>query len=262
MSLSGKRVVITRPRDQAEGLGRALEARGASAIYLPTIAIEPPQSWGPVDEAIEALRRGSYDWVAFTSTNGVRGFLSCLDDPAALRDVKVAAVGKATAAELDARGITSALVPAESSAADLARALGTTGTTILLPRAEEVPSEMTDVLANNGWQPHEVAVYRTVPAPRTDAADQIEAGDFDAITFSSASSVRGFLGMDFDIERLCLTPTTPPQRLVACIGPVTAAACGAWNLRVDAIADERTSEGLAGRLASAFERGDRRAMGT
>lgn len=254
MELAGKRVVVTRSRGGKGRLSDLLAERGAEVITLPTIAIEPPQSWGPVDDAIRMLAQGSFEWVAFTSVNAVEKFcsrLGCMPGEV-FRSTKVAAVGSATGEALAERSIKVELVPQDFTAEALAAALGEGEGSILLPRAEEVPPVMVDVLRGAGWKPHEVAAYRTVPAPaQGEAFDRVATGDFDIVTFTSASTVRGFAGLSLNLDRLGLIEGAGGDRTVACIGPVTAAECSARSIRVDVVAGEHTARGLVDALAMA-----------
>lgn len=247
MGLDGRRVVVTRRPEQAGRLSAALRAANADVIELPTIRIEPPRSWTEVDDSIRKLASGSFDWVAFTSVNAVERFLSRLGCmPAdAFGSTKVAAVGPATGEVLEANGINVDLVPDSYTGVSMARALGEGSGTILLPRAADVPPDMVEQLQAAGWKTHEVAVYRTLPAePEGPAYEEVAAGYFDIVTFASASAVKGFLGMGFDIGGLGLRPQDTPRRLVACIGPITAETCTQGGLRVDVIATEHTVEGF------------------
>lgn len=252
MSLDGRRIVVTRRPAQAGTLVGALEAAGADVIALPTIAIEPPPSWAEVDDSIRKLAQGAYDWVAFTSANAVEAFcsrLGCMPQEV-FKTAKVAAVGPATAGALAERDISVDLVPESYTAVAVGEALGEgSGSTILLPRAAEVPPDLTDRLRGSGWVAEQVAVYRTVPCTdRGPEYEAVERGDFDTITFASASAVKAFLGIGFPIDALGLVEGTSPERTVACIGPVTADECRSHGLRVDVVARDHTVDGLVSAL--------------
>lgn len=246
MDLAGLTVVVTRAKAQAQRLADLLEAEGASPLILPTIQIEDPADWAAADQAASDLARGRYEWVLFTSANGVERFCQRLGAPEQrLAGVKVGAVGRATAALLTERGIGVDLVATSYTGVDLARELGAGSGEILLPRAEVVPPQMAEVLRENGWRPHDVAVYRTVPAPVDGPeASQVLNGGFDVVTFTSASTAAGFAGMIGDPGSLGLGPTDQPRRLVACIGPLSAEACAEAGMRVDIEATDHTVEGL------------------
>lgn len=246
MDLSGRTVVVTRARAQAQRLGDLLTAEGAHPVLLPTIAIEDPADWTAANDAVRALVAGRYEWVLFTSANGVERFCSRLGAPAEdLSHAKVAAVGRTTASLLTERGVGVDLIATSYTGAELAAEIGRGSGSVLLPRAEVVPPHMTAILKQNGWEPHDVAVYRTVPAPVSgDEARRVLDGDFDVVTFTSASTATGFAGMIGDPGRLSLGRLDPPRRVVACIGPLSAEACGEAGIRVDVEAPVHTVEGL------------------
>ncbi len=247
MGLDGARVVVTRSTEQSGKLSTLLRDRGAEVIEVPTIAIEPPESWADVDDAVRRLFQGEFEWVAFTSTNAVQRFFSRLGCMPAevFTKTKVAAVGSATRALLNEHGVGVDLVPESFTAVALARSLGKGSGSVLLPRAADVPEDMGRALQAAGWKPHEVATYRTVPAERGAQADIVASGEFDIITFTSASTVRGFTGMFPD------APAVVDGKIVACIGPVTAEACREAGLAVDVEAAEHTAQGLVDALAMA-----------
>lgn len=249
MSLTGKVVVVTRSSQGSERLRPMLEASGAEVLSVPTIEIVPPSVWGPVDAAVQLLEDGEFTWVAFTSAKGVDGFLSrlSLSPEDVFSKVKVAAVGTSTAAALEGAGIDTDLVPPRFTGEALADALGPGPGTVLLPRAEEVPPLMTEILRGRGWNTHEVAVYRTVPAaPTGPDAEAVRAGAFDIVTFTSASTARGFAD-SFGLGGL-------EGKVVACIGPVTAAACTEAGMTVGIVAEEHTLDGLVAAIAEQMGR--------
>jgi uroporphyrinogen-III synthase len=242
----GRTIVVTRRRQQAETFSRTLERVGAKVVALPTIEVVDPESWDEVDDSIRRLAEGGFDWVAFTSANSVERFFARLRGmPSdAFRETKVAAVGIATKRSLEVGGVTVDLVPESYTAEHLAAALGDAGGSILLPRAADVPPDMVDGLSAKGWDVHEVAVYRTVPASGEDpAADVVRAGKYDAVTFTSASTVKGFVGM-LGIPPELSAGAGSSDHLVVCIGPVTAKVCSDLGLRVDLVAEEHSSQGL------------------
>lgn len=245
MGLDGARVVVTRSTQQSGKLSTLLRERGAEVIEVPTIAIEPPDSWAGVDDAVRRLFQGEFEWVAFTSANAVQRFFSRLGCMPAevFTKTKVAAVGSATRALLNEHGVGVDLVPDSFTAVAIAQSLGEGSGTVLLPRAAEVPEDMALALQAAGWKTHEVAAYRTVPAERGEQADIVASGEFDIITFTSASTVAGFTGMFPD------APAVVEGKIVACIGPVTASACRDAGLTVDVEASEHTAEGLVDALA-------------
>ena len=247
---------MTRPRAQAERLATLLEASGAEVVALPTIVIEPPDDWGPLDTAMRRLE--SYRWVVFTSVNGVAAFRERLAhaglDTRRLIGRHVAAIGPETAEELHRGGIEPDLVPDEYRAEGLLEALRPRlgrGDSVLLVRAAEARDVLPRELEARG-NPVTVA-----PAYRTVFADQGEerlrgllvAGRLDAVTFTSSSTVRGFLA---------LLGVTEARRLledvvVAVIGPVTAETATQHGLRVTVMPHEYTIPALADALAGHFE---------
>jgi len=240
--LSGRRVVVTRPEDQAEGLCSRLRALGAEPVEFTVIAIAPPETGGSLDQAIARLN--SYDWLIFTSVNGVEYFWARLEAPEALAAgpaqfpaAKVAAIGPATATALRRRGVQVCLVPAEYRAEAILDEIGdVAGQTILLPRADIARPALADGLRDKGAHVDEVPAYRTVPAtPAAAAFDALRAG-VDVIAFTSSSTVRNFVARTAGLSY--------GDPLVACIGPVTAATARELGLRVDVVAKEYTIEGL------------------
>lgn len=246
MELTDLRVVVTRQPGKAATLTGALEERGARVIELPTITIEPPESWTEVDSSIRSLFAGEFEWVAFTSANAVERYFSrlgCMPGEVFTK-TKVAAVGTSTRAALEEGGISVDLVPDNYTAAALAQALGPGAGKVLLPRAAEVPPDMERELTAGGWTPHHVTTYRTVPArAEGETAEAVGRGEFDVVTFTSASTARGFAGM-FD-------PLPLTGKKVACIGPVTTAACRELGITVDIEAEEHTIDGLVHALTMA-----------
>ena len=243
MTVVGMRVVVTRAKEQAPSLGRALAAAGAHVVYVPAIAIADPSSWDELDRALELVDRGEYDWIAFPSANAVDRFFRRLRVASAgLGGAQVAAVGRATARALDRRGASPDLVPDEFTMAALADALGSGPGRVLIPRAQDAPPLPT-TLASRGWSVEEVPAYRNERAARTPAHDVVEAGDFDAIVFMSPSAVDGLLDAVAHAG-LGLAGDEDARRIVACIGPSTAAAARRRGLRVDVVPDEHTAQGL------------------
>jgi uroporphyrinogen-III synthase len=240
--LSGRRVVVTRPEDQAEGLCSRLRALGAEPVEFPVIAIAPPEPGGPLDQAIARL--SSYDWLIFTSVNGVECFWERLEasealaaGPVQLAAAKVAAIGPATASALRRRGVQVCLVPAEYRAEAILDEIGdVAGQAILLPRADIARPALADGLRARGAQVDEVPAYRTVPATPAAAAFEALRAGVDVITFTSSSTVHSFVAQTEGLSY--------GDPLVACIGPVTATTARGLGLRVDVVAKEYTVDGL------------------
>jgi uroporphyrinogen III methyltransferase/synthase len=233
--LFGRTVVVTRAREQASALRRRLEDLGATVIELPTIAIEPLPVARP--------EPGRHAWVVFTSENGVDGYCTrgLADhgfDSRALGGVRVAAIGPGTAAALVRHGIRPDLVPERFVAESLLEAFppALSGERVLLARAETARDVLPDGLARLGYEVDVVPVYRTVvAAPAPADVEAVRAGDVDAITFTSSSTVTNFA------EIVGPVPETAP---VVSIGPVTSATARGLGLTVAAEADPHTIEGV------------------
>jgi len=225
-------------------LVKLLDQRGARAIVAPTIALRPVRS-AALSAALRDLAAGRYEWLVLTSPATIAMLADRLAGP---RDVRaaVAAVGDGTAeafrrwARRDAD-----LRPRTFTVAALARAFPRGEGRVLCPRADIAPDGLEEALQAKGWSAERVDAYRTVFARRLprDAADALGAGAVDAVTFTSASTVRGFVGALGAVRGL-------PK--VVCIGPVTAAEARAHGLTVHAVADPHTTDGLVGALERVF----------
>ena len=252
------RVVVTRPRHQADALGRAFEERGAKVVYFPTIEIQDPPSWDRLDLAIRKLADGLYSWVVFTSSNGVERFFQRLDvaelDARALGRTRVAAVGSTTERVLREHGIRADFVPESFTGEALAETMGRGLGRVLIPRAEVAPHDMIEILESAGFIPEEVVAYRTVVASRrTPEAKDIASGDFDVVTFLSGSAATGFVGVFGPPAVLDLAPSDGNDgtgRTVAAIGPKTAEVAIDLGFRVDVVAPDHTAEGLIEAVAA------------
>lgn len=237
--LTGRRVVVTRPQDQAEALCDRLRALGAEPIFFPVIAIAPPERGGALDQAIQGL--AEYDWIIFTSVNGVEHFWARLTAhagprPSAPRS-KIAAIGPATAEALSQRGVSVHLMPAEYRAEAILDVIGdVAGQRILLPRADIARPALAEGLRAMGARVDEAPAYHTVQGkPPPAAFDALRAG-VDVIIFTSSSTVRNFVALTKGLNY--------GDPFVACIGPVTAATAHELGLRVDMVAEEYTVDGL------------------
>lgn len=227
--LFGKRIVVTRARGQASSLVRLLAEAGAQVVEFPTIEIAPPASY----ESLDRVFSERWDWIVFTSTNGVASFASRLPtDIRSLAGTKIAAVGEATADELRARGIRADLVPEKFQSIALlprfAEDLG--GVRIAVVRAEEGRDELLDGLRQRGAHVHLAVAYRTVAV----AGDAADLQGIDAITFTSSSTVDNFFALSPAIG----------NALLASIGPVTSAALRKHGHRPDIEAESATVEAL------------------
>ncbi len=234
--LAGKTIVVTRPADQSVELVRRLRGLGASAIVAPTIEIAPVRS-AALTRALRDLAAGRFAWITLTSRSTVEMLASRLDTPSDIR-AKVAAIGDGTAKAFRAwaRRLPD-LTPATFTTAGLARAFPRGEGLVLCARADIAPAGLEDALAAKGWSPVRIDAYRTRMA-RTlpaEARAALRDGRVDAITFTSASTVRGFVGA------MGVVRGNPK---VVCIGPVTAREAREHGLRVSAVARPHTIEGL------------------
>lgn len=244
--LFGRTVLVTRAREQASTLTAALEELGAACVEAPVIRLVPPADSAPLDTAIHNLDH--YDWVIFTSANGVRFFWQrlrqCGRDARALGRARLAAIGTGTAAALAACGLAADVVPAEFRAEGLAAALADedlAGRRVLIPRAKVARDVLPTLLTQRGAQVTVVEAYATTMAD-TDAAalrELLSRGGVDVVTFTSSSTVTNLLRLLAPHGAAALAGVK-----VACIGPITAAAAAERGLTVTATAREYTIDGL------------------
>ena len=272
LQLRNKRVLVTRTREQAGVLSEHLRTAGALPIELPVIRIVPPSDWQPLDQALRALAEGhAYDWLVFTSANGVKMVFSRLHElglePEIVRETRIATIGPATAAALADYGLSAALVPAEFIAESVAEALrdeaeqrGATlaGQRVLLARAAEARQVLVSELEQMGARVDVVVAYQTVPVAQDDTRGRevialLRQQQLDAITFTSSSTVHHFMHwlsqLAPDIAILLAYPDQQPARpLIACIGPITAQTARDYGLEVSVEAREFTTAGLVDAL--------------
>ena len=254
--LAGKVVVVTRPRAQAQAFAGLLEAAGARVLLVPTISIEPPTSWEPLDRALERL--DDYRWAVFTSVNGVEMTRRRLEGKGrgadALRGCRLAAIGPATAEALHAMGLETEVVPEEYVAEALAErlcALIRPRERVLLARAAEARDVLVTLLEAAGARVDEVPAYRTRPERAEDAGElrgALVLGKVDVVTFTSSSTVRHFAEL-FPGEDL---PGLLRGVAVACIGPVTRATALALGLETRIVPREYTIPALAQAIADHY----------
>jgi uroporphyrinogen-III synthase len=236
-TLEGRVILVTRPRQRAGELVALLRDRGAVPLVAPAVEVRPAPA-GPLDRAGAQLASGRFDWVAFTSRAAVEALAGHLGRG---RPSRVAAVGDGTAAALRDLGVEPELVPATFTTEALGKAFPRGRGRVLLARADIAPDGLEFALRAKGWTPVRVHAYRTRLSAKMppSAARALREGRVDAITFTSASTVEGFLRMAGD--DLGVLRRRPK---IACIGPVTAGAARRAGLRVDAVASPHTIEGL------------------
>ena len=243
-TLAGRTVLVTRPLEQSAELVRALERRGATAILAPAIELVPSRS-AALTKALRELSAGSeYAWITLTSPRTVEMLVANLK-PREVR-AKVAAIGEGTAEAFRrfARRDPD-LVPRVYTTLGLARAFPRGQGRVLCARADIAPEGLEEVLAAKGWSPERVEAYRTRLArslPK-EARDALRRGEVDAVTFTSASTVRGF------VRALGAVKGTPK---VVCIGPVTSREAREHGFSVSAVAAPHTITGVVQALERVF----------
>ena len=251
--LFGWRVLVPRTKDQAGSVSERLRAYGAVPEEVPTIAVEPPRTPQQMERAVKGLVTGRYQWVAFTSVNAVRAVREKLEeyglDARAFAGVKVAAVGEQTGRALLDFGIKPDLVPeGEQSGEGLAAAwqpydsLSDPINRVLLPRADIATETLVARLNELGWETEDVTAYRTVRAapPPAPIREAIKGGGFDAVLFTSSSTVRNLIG---------IAGKPHAVTVIAVIGPQTAKTAAEFGLRVDVKAPKPSATGLVDALA-------------
>ncbi len=252
--LFGWRVLVPRTKEQASSVCDQLRGYGAVPEQVPTIAVEPPRTPQQMERAVRGLVTGRYQWVGFTSANAVRAIREKFEeyglDARAFAGVKIAAVGEQTAASLRAFGIAPDLMPdGEQSAEGLAKAwpayddLLDPINRVLLPRADIATEGLVSRLTELGWEAEDVTAYRTVRAapPPAPIREAIKGGGFDAVLFTSSSTVRNLIG---------IAGKPHAVTVIAVIGPETAKTAAEFGLRVDVEADKPSTALLVEALAA------------
>lgn len=255
--LFGKRIVVTRAREQAAPLVKSIERQGGEAIEFPVIAIAEPDSWEELDDAIGSLEE--FDWIVFTSVNGVERFFRRLHqsgrDSRALHAIKTAAIGEQTARALERKGFNADVVPGDYIAEGLIREfrdLDIKGKRIVIPRAAEAREVLPEKLVEMG------AIVRVVPAYKTitplgghvediveEIKEMLSRGMIDAVTFTSSSTVRNF--MELIAEPGLMTGVT-----LACIGPITAHTLTGLGFEPDIVCEKHTVHALVNELSNYY----------
>jgi uroporphyrinogen III methyltransferase/synthase len=252
--LYGWKVLVPRTKEQAGAMSERLRGYGAVPVEVPTIAVEPPRTPTQMERAIKGLVTGRFEWIVFTSTNAVRAVREKFEefglDARAFAGVKIACVGEATAAAVRSFGINPELVPSgEQSSEGLLADFPPFDDVldpinrVLLPRADIATETLAAGLRELGWEIDDVTAYRTVRAapPAAEIRDAIKSGGFQAVCFTSSSTVRNLVG---------IAGKPHARTVVACIGPQTAATAREFGLRVDVEPETATVPALVDALAA------------
>ncbi|GAB4260852.1 uroporphyrinogen-III C-methyltransferase [Thermincola ferriacetica] len=245
--LFGKRVLVTRSREQASALSEKIEALGGEPWEFPTIDIAEPDDFGPMDRAIEEIEK--YDWIILTSVNGVKSFFKRLNDKTKdirdLKGIRLCAIGPKTREELEKYGLRCDFVPNEYRAEAIIEGLKNedmSGKKVLLPRADIARKIIPDTLKELGAEVEEVVAYKTVMGAGNAQLlrDMLAEKKLQILTFTSSSTVKNFVQM-LDAPNLqdLLADVT-----VASIGPITSNTAKELGIRVDVEAQEYTIDGL------------------
>ncbi len=258
--LLGRTILITRTAEGNASEKAKLEELGAKIFELPTIRIAPPTSWGPIDRAISGI--GEFDWIIFTSANGVREFfkrLEVLGQKASLmermkqRHLSIACVGLSTEKELKAKGYNTDFVPkvflTSSLGEELANFTNVRGRRILLARAEKASEKIVEILEAKGAIVTNAPVYSTITGQGGALAGEIFNSLTD-LTLTSPSTVDGLLAL-ISAERI-----KSSKIMIHCIGPVTERAARASGLEVASVAREHTIDGLVQSMADFVTRAE------
>ncbi len=254
--LFGRRIVVTRARTQAGELSCRLEDLGSEVMEFPTIEIKPPEDFAPLDESIRELH--SFDWLVFTSVNGVEAFLDRLrhhglDVRSVPKNAKIAAIGPATAERIEEAGLRVDVVPREYRAEALLEEVSQgslAGQRFLIPRAKVAREVLPEKLREAGAEVMVPPAYESAPSEedRDTLADRLGAGEVDCVTFTASSTVENFVrafGKE-DATRLI------GGARVACIGPITAETARGYGIEVDTEAAEYTIPGLVEAVVDLF----------
>jgi uroporphyrinogen III methyltransferase/synthase len=253
----GKRIIVTRSRDQASAFAEMLIDRGATAIEFPTIEVVPPENWNELDNAIQTI--DTFDWLIFTSANAVRFFMERLrtlnKDLRILKGVNICTVGPKTSESLESYGLRADLVPAEFKAEGVLAALGgvaVRGLKFLIPRAKVAREIIPDKLRELGARVDVVTAYEN-RKPSSDVnrvRKLLDERKISAITFTSSSTVHNFVEIIGKKEyKTLLNGVT-----VACIGPVTAKTAQEYDIKTDIMPKDYTIPALVNEMADFFKK--------
>jgi uroporphyrinogen III methyltransferase / synthase len=254
--LAGKRIVVTRARAQAAALNRRIEDVGGIVVEFPTIEIQSPESFAEFDDAARNVE--TYDWLIFTSVNGVEPFFARLGihgkSAASIAGIKVGAIGPETAKRLEEFDIRACLVPERYQAEGILEAVAPEtmrGKKVLIPRAAEAREILPQTLRDWGASVNVVVAYRTL-LPAIDVAplaNLLSEGKIDVVTFTSSSTVRNFVRLFGDKKLSEIVAGSA----IACIGPITAHTVELLGGRANIVAAEYTISGMLGAIVEFFE---------
>ncbi len=263
--LFGKKIIVTRSRTQASELVRALEDSGAQVIEFPTIKIVPPDSYNESDRAIKKILNFQlsdsslpYDWVIFTSTNGVEHFFERLNvlggDSRVFKGIKIAAIGSATGEKLGSFGLKADFVPEEYRAEAIIegfKKFGIKGKQVLIPRAEVAREVLPEKLAELGAKVEVATAYKTVAdeSKVEEVKNLLEKKEVDMVTFTSSSTAKNFVELlkGLDLNKVLENVT------IASIGPITSQTLKELGLKVDITTKKYTIEGLVESIVSSYQ---------
>jgi uroporphyrinogen III methyltransferase/synthase len=253
--LLGKRIVVTRARAQASDLVQRLSLLGAECIECPTIEVVPPDSWHPLDRALDALE--TYQWIVFTSVNGVQSFFDRLFnnglDTRALGHLKTAAIGPVTAQRMRHFGLNTDIMPQNYLAESVVEAFSKQsirGAKVLLPRAKKARPVLPIELERMGAKVDEVTTYQTIQSSDGSKTlmEQLHSGRIDMVTFTSSSTVQNFKALlPKESADALMAPVT-----VASIGPITAETAETLGLKADIVAKKYTIDGLCNAIVDHY----------
>ncbi len=252
--LHGWRVLVPKTKDSAQELCDQLITFGAVPFEVPTMSVEPPRTPQQMERAVHGLVSGRYEWVIFTSLNAVRAIRERFQeyglDARSLSGIRVAAIGADTVDSLIAMGVRPDLVPVDeqTTAALLDEwpeydEIVDPINRVFLPRADIATETLVAGLTTLGWEVEDVTAFRTVRAspPAVETREAIKSGGFDAVVFTSSSTVRNLVG---------IAGKPHPASIIACIGPATAKAAQEHGLRVDVLPEDASIEALTNALAA------------
>ncbi len=252
-----KKIIVTRASGQASEFSHLLEKKGACPIQFPTIEMVPPDSWEALDRAIQSIEK--YDWLIFTSANGVKYFLKRVKenrkDIRCLKGINLCAIGPKTAAVLERLSVRVDFIPSEYKAEAIIEKLGTNkikGNKILIPRAAVAREVLPEELVKLGATVDVVDAYKTIePEERKSSVirEMLKNKEIDVITFTSSSTVTNFLKVfnDQEISDLISNVT------IACIGPITAKTAEKYGLKTSIIPENYTIEAFSDAIADFFQ---------